>query len=79
MTEQQIDRLVYLYGRWQDECGYEAFEEYQKAMKAILPTTIELTSNPFCVTYLENGIKHYATVTPDGEDHVTVTFTKEAK
>jgi len=80
MTPQQLvqatDYMGYLHDRWQDEREYECFEEYKTAIKKMLPgaTNVNLTMQPFRVTYMLDGEKlvHYIKVTPTKTETGTI-------
>lgn len=51
-----------LYFRWEDECQYEDFNDYVKAMKNVVEkcigeiVLIKGTQNPFGIMFLKDGI-----------------------
>jgi hypothetical protein len=58
------DYFNYLYNRWQDEKGMESFDEYRDAVKKKIDesnvTFHKMTSNPFNIKFIVNGLDEYS-------------------
>ena len=60
LVEKQLGYLEYLYVRWQDEKGYEDWEDYIKAIKHRYPDNfVRATNSPFVIylKYQEYSVK----------------------
>jgi hypothetical protein len=71
-TSHAMRHFSYLYGRWQDEQGYEDFNEYRKSARANLPpgsTAPRMTNKPFRIEYQHGGYSYRMTAT-EGQVHV---------
>lgn len=44
---QELELLVYLYDRWQDEKEYEDINDYLQVIKRTVPNAYEITAEPF--------------------------------
>ena len=68
LTNKNMDKLGYLWGRWQDEKEYEDFDEYANVMKAMVENAgikfVKASKRPFGYTIdIGRQVMIYATAT----------------
>jgi hypothetical protein len=58
-----VEKMGYLYERWQDEREYEDFNDYVTAFERVLgQKTLKFTKSPFVVTFIMENRKFFIRV-----------------
>jgi len=75
--DENNEKIMYLWNRWQDEKEHEDINDYLTAIKAFMPETCKMTKKPFgfeTVTEID-GKKLYGKITVKSKAIINIAIT----